>query len=60
MITKIVNQRILTADEGHYLTNGETIAKTVVLPLAADPYVWCEISEKEAQDMIDAQETAPQ
>lgn len=45
MKTQIVEQRILTADEGMYLTDGETYGKTVVLPADADHSVWHEVTE---------------
>ena len=44
---KTVKQIILTADEGKYLTNGETFGKTVVLPEGADPAEWREVTEEE-------------
>lgn len=44
---KTITQVILTADEGMYLTNGETYGKTVVLPVDADPAEWHEVSETE-------------
>lgn len=44
-------QRILTADEGMYLTNGDTAGKTVVLPANADYSVWREITEAEYNEM---------
>ena len=47
MKTQIVKQRILTADEGMYLTDGETYGKTVVLPADADCSVWHEVTEEE-------------
>lgn len=47
MRREIVRQTILTADEGMYLTNGETYGKTVVLPEGANPDVWREIPEAE-------------
>ena len=47
MKTETITQRILTADEGKYLTNGETYGKTVVLPEDADPAVWREVAETE-------------
>ena len=47
MKTQIIEQRILTADEGMYLTNGETYGKTVVLPADADHSVWHEVTEDE-------------
>ena len=43
----IVEQRVLTADEGMILTDGETYGKTVVVPADADYSVWQEISEEE-------------
>lgn len=47
MKTATITQRILTADEGMYLTNGETYGKTVVLPIDADHTVWHEVTETE-------------
>ena len=47
MKTQIVEQRILTADDGMFLTNGETYGKTVVIPADADYSVWQEITEEE-------------
>lgn len=47
MEMKTVEQRILTAVEGKYRTNGETYGKTVVLPADADFSVWKEVSEDE-------------
>lgn len=47
MKTETITQRILTADEGMYLTNGETYGKTVVLPVDADPSEWREVTEAE-------------
>lgn len=39
-----ITQVILTAEEGMYLTNGETYGKTVVLPADADHSLWCEVT----------------
>lgn len=50
MKTETITQRILTADEGMYLTNGETYGKTVVLPVDADPAQWYEITEAEKEE----------
>lgn len=44
---KTIKQIILTADEGMYLTNGETYAKTVVLPESANADEWREVTEQE-------------
>lgn len=51
MKTQTITQKILTADEGMYLTNGESVAKTVVLPVEADASVWQEITEAEKEEM---------
>lgn len=48
MTVEIIEQRVLTADEGMCLTNGETFGKTVVLPASADAEAWREISDEEA------------
>lgn len=45
MKSETITQRILTADEGMYLTNGETYGKTVVLPAEADYSAWYEVTE---------------
>ncbi len=55
MKMETVQQRILIADEGKYLTNGETAGKTVVLPADADYSVWAEITEDAYIKMLEAQ-----
>ena len=47
MTKETIKQIILKADEGMYLTNGETYGKTAVLPESADINVWYEITEAE-------------
>ena len=47
MKTETITQTILTADEGKFLTNGETYGKTVVLPAGADTSAWVEVTEAE-------------
>ena len=47
MKSETITQRILTAEEGMYLTDGVTYGKTVVLPVDADHSVWKEITEEE-------------
>lgn len=47
MKTETITQRILTADEGMYLTDGETYGTTVVLPADADYSAWHEVTEDE-------------
>ena len=54
MKKETIKQIILTADEGMYLTNGETHGKTVVLPESADITVWHEITEQEYNDKFKA------
>ena len=57
MKTQIVEQRVLIADEGMYLTNGETYGKTVVLPADADHSVWHEITDAEYAEILAEQES---
>ena len=47
MKKETIKQIILTADEGMYLTNGETYGKTVILPESASADDWYEITEAE-------------
>lgn len=54
MKTETIKQIILTADEGMYLTNGETYGKTVVLPESADQSIWYEISEEKYNELQQA------
>lgn len=54
MKKETIKQIILTADEGKYLTNGETYGKTVVLPESADQSVWYEITEQEYNELQEA------
>ena len=56
MKTETIKQIILTADEGMYLTNGETYGKTVVLPETANTNDWYEITEAEYEKIITEQE----
>lgn len=48
MKVEIVEQRVLTADEGMTLTDGETFGKTVVMPMSANADDWHEITDEEA------------
>lgn len=45
MKRETITQTIITADDGKYLTDGETYGKTVVLPVGADASVWMEVAE---------------
>ena len=56
MKTETIKQIILTADEGMYLTNGETYGKTVVLPEGANVNDWYEITEAEYKKATESQE----
>jgi hypothetical protein len=51
MKKETVKQIILTADEGMYLTNGDTYGRTVVLPESADQNEWREITEEEYNEL---------
>ena len=51
MTKETIKQTILKADDGMYLTNGETYGKTVVLPESADTNDWYEITEKEYNEI---------
>lgn len=50
MTKDTITQVVLKADEGFYLTNGDTCAKTVVLPESADTTVWEEITNEEYEE----------
>lgn len=52
MKKETIKQIILTADEGMYLTNGETYGKIVVLPEGADASVWYEVDENEYSEQL--------
>ncbi len=56
MKKETIKQIILTADEGMYLTNGETYGKTVVLPEGADVNEWHEITEAEYDSILESEE----
>ena len=56
MKIKQVIQNILTADDGLFLTDGEAIGTTVILPESADMGVWREITEAEKLELEKQQE----
>lgn len=56
MKISVLTQRILEADNGKVLTNGETFLKTLVLPIDADDSAWREITEAEAKQIISRME----
>lgn len=56
MKKEIIKQIILTADEGMYLTNGETYGKTVVLPESANTNDWYEIADIEYNRIMESEE----
>jgi hypothetical protein len=43
---KVITQTILTAEEGFYLTDGESYGKTVILPAGVDTANWHEITDE--------------
>ena len=56
MKTETIKQIILTADEGMYLTNGETYGKTVILPESVNIDDWYEITDIEYNRIMDSEE----
>ena len=52
MKIETITQKILTADDGMFLTNGETYGKTGILPMDADETAWYEITEAEYADVM--------
>lgn len=56
MKEQIIRQRILTADEGKYLTDGKTYGKTVVIPGEGDASHWREVTEEELPETEDLYE----
>lgn len=52
MRTEAAKNRVLTVDDGMVLTNGQTFARTVTMPIDADVSVWREITEAEAEGII--------
>ena len=56
MKKETIKQIILTADEGMYLTNGETYGKTVVLPETANTNDWYEITDIEYNKIMESEE----
>ena len=56
MKKETIKQIILTADEGMYLTNGETYGKTVVLPESANTNDWYEITDIEYNRIMESEE----
>ena len=55
MKKETIKQIILTADEGMYLTNGETYGKTVILPESASADDWYEITEAEYTEIQESE-----
>ena len=51
-----ITQTILYAEEGFYLTNGETCGTTVVLPSADEVPNWHEITEQAYNALQEKQE----
>lgn len=57
MKKETITQVILKADEGMYLTNGETYGKTVILPETANQSDWYEITEDEYEKAVEKDES---
>lgn len=55
MREEILTQRVLIADEGHFLTNGNTSGEVATLPIDADKSIWREITEEDKIAMDEAQ-----
>lgn len=47
MKVNTIVQTVLTAEEGCYLTNGETYGRVVIIPSAEDAQNWQEITDEE-------------
>ena len=56
MKKETITQVILKADEGMYLTNGETFGTTVVLPETANQNDWYEITDIEYNRIMESEE----
>ena len=52
MKVNTITQTILTAEEGHYLTDGATYGKTVELPRAEDAENWHEITQQAYDEIV--------
>ena len=55
MTKETIKQTILKADDGMYLTNGETYGKTVILPESASADDWYEITEAEYTEIQESE-----
>ncbi len=55
MKKETITQVILKADDGMYLTNGETYGKTVILPETANADEWREITEEEYKEISESE-----
>ena len=55
-----VTQTILEADEGKYLTNGNTYGRMVILPEGSDLSPWHEITLAEYEEMSAAKQAEVQ
>lgn len=52
MTVKIVgNHKVVSADSGYWLTDGESISDELLMPIDADTSGWREISEQEKNDI---------
>jgi hypothetical protein len=56
MQIKKVTHTIITASEGHILTNGTNYGPAVALSKYDDPDNWYEITEEKYQEIVESQE----
>jgi hypothetical protein len=50
-----IQDNILTADEGKWLTNGQTYSQQVWLGINDSPSNWHEVDESEAEELTDSE-----
>lgn len=50
-----IQDNILTADEGKWLTNGQTYSQQVWLGINDSPSNWHEVNESEAEELTDSE-----
>lgn len=50
-----IQDNILTADEGKWLTNGQTYSQKVWLGINDSPNNWHEVDESEAEELTDSE-----
>ena len=58
MEIQTLTRTIITANDGHMLTDGKTYGKRMILPEGADASVWHEITEDEYQAIMEEKRKA--